>query len=247
MTIQRAVLVIADIGGYTKFMKVHRLNLAHAQNTVAILLEAIIDAAQGLALAKLEGDAAFLWAPVRDDAGFKRLTQTLADIRRAFLKRQSTLVLDRLCDCDSCLQIEQLTLKFVAHEGEVALQRVKKLTELAGVDVILVHRMLKNDVPLKEYALMSEALYTRLDGNLQQHAVALEHDFEGLGATQTHYVELDKLMQAAPEEPPKPSFARRWWAKIKMELATLPYLLGLKKPAAAMRNLGAATGLGPSK
>nr|WP_223740804.1 DUF2652 domain-containing protein [Corallococcus sp. AS-1-12] len=32
------------------------------------------------------------------------------------------------------------TLKFVAHAGEVAFQKVKHLTELAGVDVILVHR-----------------------------------------------------------------------------------------------------------
>ena len=31
----RAVLVIADIGGYTRFMKVHRINLAHAQHIVA--------------------------------------------------------------------------------------------------------------------------------------------------------------------------------------------------------------------
>ena len=36
----------------------------------------------------------------------------------------------------------------VAHDGEVAFQRVKHLTELAGMDVILVHRMLKNDVPV---------------------------------------------------------------------------------------------------
>jgi hypothetical protein len=43
--VTQALLVIADIGGYTRFMKVHRINLAHAQHIVARLLEAVIDGA----------------------------------------------------------------------------------------------------------------------------------------------------------------------------------------------------------
>lgn len=50
---------------------------------------------------------------------------------------------DDACDCASCAQLDNLSLKFVAHEGEVAEQRVKRRAELAGIDVILVHRMLK--------------------------------------------------------------------------------------------------------
>lgn len=63
MGIQRAVLLIADIGGYTNYMHRNRKHLAHAQWTVAQLLESVIDAAKGMKLAKLEGDAAFFWAP----------------------------------------------------------------------------------------------------------------------------------------------------------------------------------------
>ena len=57
--------MIADIGGYTPFMRLHRMSLAHAQDVVARLLEAMIDAAPGLALLEAEGDAAFLyrWTP----------------------------------------------------------------------------------------------------------------------------------------------------------------------------------------
>ena len=63
MQVQRALLLIADIGGYTRFMKVHRINLAHAQYVVGRLLEAVIDAARPrFKLAKLEGDAAFFYA-----------------------------------------------------------------------------------------------------------------------------------------------------------------------------------------
>ena len=31
--------------------------------------------------------------------------------------------------------------------------------KLVGIDVILLHRLLKNDVPLREYVLMTEDLY----------------------------------------------------------------------------------------
>ena len=62
-----------------------------------------------------------------------------------------------MCTCDGCTQAGELKLKFVAHVGEVAFQKVKRYTELAGVDVILVHRLLKNSVPIPEYVLMTDA------------------------------------------------------------------------------------------
>jgi len=48
MAESRALLLIADIGGYTKYMTLHRLGLAHAQANIVRLLEAVIDAAPGL-------------------------------------------------------------------------------------------------------------------------------------------------------------------------------------------------------
>src|SRR5260370_28267807 len=70
MTIRPALLVIADIGGYTAFMKAHKTSLAHAQDVVARLLEAVIDAAPNLTLLEIEGDAAFFyaWPPDSQDA-----------------------------------------------------------------------------------------------------------------------------------------------------------------------------------
>src|ERR1700747_1296741 len=63
MAIRHGVLLIADISGYTNYMHWNRSHLAHAQQTVAGLLESVIDAGKGLKLAKLEGDAAFFWEP----------------------------------------------------------------------------------------------------------------------------------------------------------------------------------------
>ena len=56
----RAVLLIADIGGYTDYMSTHRMSLAHAEVNTARMLEKMIDAAPGFDLIEIEGDAAFL-------------------------------------------------------------------------------------------------------------------------------------------------------------------------------------------
>ncbi|AEI62020.1 DUF2652 domain-containing protein [Corallococcus macrosporus] len=233
MAIEKALLLIADIGGYTRFMSHHRFSLAHAQETVAQLLEAVIDASGPLKLAKLEGDAAFFYA-VGDD--FPTFARQVADIRRAFLARREQFVVDRMCKCDGCMQVSALTLKFVAHAGEVAFQRVKHLTELAGVDVILVHRMLKNDVPVTEYVLMTDTVHQRLEPELRQHTLGLEHDFEGMGRTATHYIDLNVFAIAAPE-PVAPSLPRKLWAKVKMEWKSMKYVLGLKQPCEDFRNV----------
>ena len=50
MSVQRGLLLIADIAGYTRFMEFHRTDLAHAQDIVARLLEAMIDASSALEL-----------------------------------------------------------------------------------------------------------------------------------------------------------------------------------------------------
>ena len=41
----RALLLIADIGGYTSFLKLHRMSLAHAQENTDRLLEALTEQA----------------------------------------------------------------------------------------------------------------------------------------------------------------------------------------------------------
>jgi hypothetical protein len=232
MAIRRAVLLIADIGGYTHYMHWNRTHLAHAQQTVAQLLEAVIDAGKGLKLAKLEGDAAFFWAP---DGNAKVLVERLSRMRQSFLVRRERLKKDIACECASCAQLDNLSLKFVAHEGEVAEQRVKRHVELAGVDVILVHRMLKNAVPIPEYVLMTESVAQCLDDSMRQLCLPLIHDFEGIGETSTHYIDL-----ATSEAPPpaERSFLRRLGKTTKLELTTLPFLLGIKKPAEGFRNLG---------
>ncbi len=243
MAVERAVLLIADIGGYTRFMKVHRINLSHAQYVVAQLLEAVIDAAEPrFKLAKLEGDAVFFYALAKKgEHDLTSLGEQVAAIRQGFLRRRRELEIDRLCSCDGCVQASQLTLKFVSHVGEVAFQKVKKLTELAGVDVIFVHRLLKNGVPITEYVLMSEPVHERLAPAVQQVARESSEDLEGLGATRTYYVDLNDIATIEPDTRSS-SGPRKLVAWAKMCLRSVPYLIGRREPCEGFRNMGAVTG-----
>ena len=148
MASARALLLIADIGGYTEYMRSHRLSLAHAEANTARLLDKVIDAAGGFDLVEIEGDAAFLSRradALNRDAAIAATTQAVVSMHRAFhLERQH--VVTNLCPCKGCTQADNLKLKFVAHIGEVATQTIRHRSTLVGIDVIFVHRLLKNPV-----------------------------------------------------------------------------------------------------
>ncbi len=240
VAIHQALLVIADIGGYTRFMREHTFALAHAQDTVSRLIEAVIDASRPLRLAKLEGDAAFLYAPLPAgaDASHREvlLTSTIPSIYRAFHTRRTEIASIGMCNCAACVNVVNLRLKFVAHAGQVAEQKVKRYSELAGMDVILVHRMLKNEVPLDEYVLMTEAIAPGLPESLRGRAQDVTHDFEGIGPTATRFLDVKELVPLLPDPPP-PGYLLRMWRKICQELRSLPYSLGPKKACENFHNV----------
>ncbi|MBX3229921.1 MAG: DUF2652 domain-containing protein [Labilithrix sp.] len=221
-------------------MKLHRVNLAHAQVIIATLLEAVIDGAEPkLKLAKLEGDAAFFYAKLpqqqSDKDALAQFASIAGRIRRAFLEKQAEFESDRLCNCDSCVQAAQLTLKFVAHVGEVAFQRIKRLTELAGVDVIFVHRLLKNNVPIPEYMLMSEPVFERLDPDLKPLGKESKEDLEGLGEVKTIYIDFTEIAKERPEIVQR-SFFQKLSAWFKLTLRAIPFFANKRKSCEGFRN-----------
>jgi hypothetical protein len=50
------------------------------------------------------------------------------------------------CTCKACVSMGDLDFKLVVHHGEMVKQATGGREELAGRDVILVHRLLKNSV-----------------------------------------------------------------------------------------------------
>src|SRR5690242_2338357 len=197
---ERALLLIADIGGYTDYMRAHRMSLAHAEVNTARLLEAVIDAADGFELIEIEGDAAFLSRQADGDATIRAMTDAVVAMHRAF-HDERRYVAANLCPCDGCTQTENLKLKFVAHVGEVATQTIRDRTKLVGLDVILVHRLLKNSVPASEYVLCSEELYREGGASLSERMQEAGQELEGIGPVRTYYADMTDVAGPLPPVP----------------------------------------------
>jgi hypothetical protein len=238
MAVQPAFMLIADIGGYTRFMKMHRMSLAHAHEIIARLLETVIDSARGLTLAKLEGDAAFFYLPcsTSDKTNLEFLSDQVATMHSAFHRHIKEMIASNICMCDACQQIENLRIKFIGHFGEAAIHKVKHLTELAGVDVILLHRLLKNNVPVPEYLLMTEPVLQRLNGPLRQCAAALPVVLEDLGEVSAYYVDVSQMAIDVPSIPRR-SWLYRLRYGLTLDFHTIQYMLGWRKPCAGYRNV----------
>ena len=78
-----------------------------------------------------------------------------------FRRRVRDIKQASVCECKACVAMADLDFKFVVHHGEMVKQKMGGREELAGRDVILVHRLLKNTVSEKvgnrAYALYSDA------------------------------------------------------------------------------------------
>ena len=229
MASERALLIIADIGGYTEYMRTHRMSLAHAEVNTARLLEAVIDAAPGFELIEVEGDAAFLSRDadtIHGGGPVAEVTRTAAGMHRAFHAERRNVVTN-LCPCDGCSQANGLKLKFVAHIGEVASTRIKDRRKLVGIDVIHVHRMLKNPVDVPEYVLFSEALYRTGEDALPEVQV-VSQELEGIGPSSAFFVEIEDVAGTLP--PPRdPSWPGRIGRTLDVAGRGLPYMLGLRR------------------
>jgi hypothetical protein len=158
---RKGVLFIADIGGYTEFLQHEELQ--HAQAILTRLLEAIVDAApEPLELVKFEGDAVFFVA--EDEPGIGTIVvDTVRAMFEAFHRKQRETTGSLSCHCAGCSCASRMMLKFVAHHGSFGEHEIRGLREVIGPEVILLHRLLKNSVSVREYALFTDALARRLD------------------------------------------------------------------------------------
>src|SRR5258708_7806318 len=65
----------------------------------------------------------------------------------------------RICPCKACEGAKNLTLKVITHHGEFSTYTVREFSKLIGKDVIKAHQLLKNDIPLHEYWLISDDIF----------------------------------------------------------------------------------------
>lgn len=188
---QEVILIITDISGYTRFMLSNRQSLLHGQIIITELTKAIIAQVDiPLEISKLEGDAIFLYALKMNAASWQDTSRQIGQKLLAFLSAFSDKLLElgqsNTCPCDACTFVEELSLKIVVHSGQALLYQIGKFEELSGVDVIIVHRLLKNSVAASEYILMTKAAYQDVQFPVEIPVTPGEESYDDIGKIKTY-------------------------------------------------------------
>lgn len=151
-------LLLADITGYTSYLQATELE--HAQDVLADLLETLVSTLQPVfTVSKLEGDAAFAYA----EEGRVSPTSILDTVEAgyfAFRRRQRDVEHATSCECNACVLIPSLDLKYFVHHGRYVARRIAGNEELTGSDVVLVHRLMKGRAG-SSLGYTAYAVYTR--------------------------------------------------------------------------------------
>ena len=169
------MLLLADIGGYTSFLRsveeAHRDDafaggaVPPAYSMVSSLLDGIIaSVVPPFTLSKLEGDAVFAWAPDADLPRDTALLACLGACYAAFRQRLGGAHQVWTCRCEACARVDALDLKFILHAGPFVIQPFAGRTELVGPEVVMAHRLLKTGAGTLAggaYALITEAAARR--------------------------------------------------------------------------------------
>jgi hypothetical protein len=138
---EQGCLLLADISGYSKYLQ--GTELEHSHDVLADLLETIIAGIEPpFLLSKLEGDAAFAYVP-STAVNPSMLLDTVEATYFAFRRRLRDIQHATTCDCNACVMIPSLDLKFFIHQGRYVIHRIARNEELTGSDVVLIHRLLK--------------------------------------------------------------------------------------------------------
>jgi hypothetical protein len=199
------VFVLPDISHYTRFMTVNRFAFGHAQHIVFELINAMFYA-----------DPAVVG---RDAIG-----AAVMDIFAAFFQAQQKLLASNICPCTACQHILDLDLKVLVHRGEASPFEFRGAVDFFGMDMIVLHRLLKNTVRSHRYIMITEAAAELCRLPLDLPSRTISETFEHIGPVPAVVFELDdaeveRMRKDGPAE--RGSQLRETWRKIAQNVATL--------------------------
>jgi hypothetical protein len=181
----KGYFVITDISGYTEYLTESELD--HAQAILQSLFDSQIqNVAFPLRISGFRGDAIFMYTPDASFVNPQSFIETLENLYIVFTETLRQMEFNTVCECKACRNIGKLDLKMCIHYGDYIVQDLGGHQELLGADVIVPHRMLKNNVieatGIDAYALFSEAAAAALGlQNLCTPLVSHRETYEHLG------------------------------------------------------------------
>ncbi len=181
----KGYFIITDISGYTEFLTESELEHAHE------ILQSLFDVQLKhikfpLKISGFRGDAIFMYTPETCFVNPQSFLETLENLYIVFSDTLRQMQFNTTCQCRACKNMGKLDLKMCVHYGEYIVQKLGDREELLGADVIVPHRMLKNQVieqtGIKSYALFSEAAAQALGlHNLCEPLTSHTETYEHLG------------------------------------------------------------------
>jgi hypothetical protein len=194
--VQKGFFLISDITGYTSFLT--QSELEHAQH----ILEALFDCQlkvihPPLNVSNFQGDAILCFTNSASEDTGKELFSQVEDIYKAFTNKIAEMQIDPPCHCRVCSTINLLDIKLFVHYGDYLLKKLGDREELVGTDVILAHRMMKNNViektKIKSYLLMTDAAMKQIDFDSKNvEFIPYSADYEHIGQVKMHVADLAK-------------------------------------------------------
>ncbi|HEX8546715.1 MAG TPA: DUF2652 domain-containing protein [Cytophagaceae bacterium] len=188
-----ALFYIPDISGFTEF--INSTNIGVSKNLIHDLLESIIDSnILNLKINEIQGDAILFYhlgTPFNISKIESQAKKTFQDFQRSLRS-----IADQYCFDNSC---NNLTLKIIVHYGLASPTLVKGILKLMGSDVILAHRLLKNNIQSHEYLLLTESYLETQEPKLLDHSFAWgemktgEDNYDHFGPVGYKYISLTPL------------------------------------------------------
>lgn len=150
-------LIIGDLSGYTRYLTETESDHAHAvlDGVFALMTKAL---QPSFHIQELEGDALFVYR-LESTPDAAMLLDAVEQTYFAFRRHMRDVIAATTCVCNACQRMPLLDLKFIAHFGSFIVDRMGSSDKVTGTDVVIVHRLLKNDV-VERLGLRSYAIYT---------------------------------------------------------------------------------------
>ena len=181
----KGYFIITDISGYTEYLT--RSELDHANEILQSLFDAQIQQVKHpFIISGFRGDAIFMYVPETNFVQAQSFIEALENFYIVFEETLRQMQFNTTCTCRACKNMSVLDLKMCIHYGEYLIQKLGDREELLGADVIVPHRMLKNNViektGIKAYALFSDAAGQQLHLlEYCDHVVPHSESYEHLG------------------------------------------------------------------
>ena len=203
--IQPSTILIADLSGYTQFLS--STELEHSSHILNELLELIVESdALGLTVSEIEGDAV-LFYKTGEPLGCNQVVRQCLETFESFHRRLKLIERDAICQCGACQSASHLGLKFVVHSGKLKEISVANFKKASGLDMIVAHRLLKNDLEAPEYVLVTDRYLAELDESLgcdlEWHGSTQR--YTDIGEVGVQYATLEGVRARIPDPPPRPT------------------------------------------